>query len=87
MKLHSTPGGATDRPCWHCTSFVALVYAGTAARCLSEGRISIKAAPSTGCAFWEREVGADDEPGPPGVEAAIRPMKGSTKPVVVAWAP
>lgn len=88
MHLHSTPYSRDHRPCWHCTAFVMLVYSGTAARCSREGRICIQAAPSTGCAFWEREVGADDEPGPPAADAAVRPMVSHGQPVqVVAWAP
>lgn len=54
-----------SRPCWHCTSFGGMVYQGTAARCVHGEGLSIRAMPADGCAFWRREVGADDEPGPP----------------------
>ncbi len=88
MALHFTPSRIEFQPCWHCTSFGELVYAGTAARCRLEGRTSIQAAPATGCAFWQREVGADDEPGPPAVESTITPMMTVGQSVrEVAWAP
>ena len=61
--MHFTPHSATPQVCWHCRHFLALVYQGTAAKCaLPPG---IQAMPDSGCAFWEREVGADDEPGRP----------------------
>ncbi len=63
---HITPAaGGAERPCWHCQSFGGLVYQGTAARCLRQGGTPIAAQPRYGCAFWVREPGADDEPGPP----------------------
>ena len=64
-SMYSTPGGNLNQPCWHCTHFIALVYQGTAARCARADKQSIQAAPTTGCAFWQREPGVDDEPGPP----------------------
>jgi hypothetical protein len=44
--------------------------------------------PERGCAFWEREVGADDEAGPP-VSADVpgRPVVGYQQMPEVAWAP
>jgi hypothetical protein len=36
-----------------------LVYDGSAARCARGG---VRAMPARGCAFWQREPGADDEP-------------------------
>lgn len=59
--MHFRPMG-NPRPCWHCTAFGGLVYQGTAARCLHGDALSIQAMPANGCAFWQREVGADDEP-------------------------
>jgi len=56
------------RPCWFCRSFERMVYGGTAARCTIDGRVRIEAAPARGCAFWQREPGSDDEPGPPTIE-------------------
>jgi hypothetical protein len=49
--------------CWHCSYFEALVYGGTAAQCRIAGGPRIRSAPRIGCAFFEREPGADDEPG------------------------
>jgi hypothetical protein len=85
--MHFTPHIAVPRACWHCRHFLALVYQGTAARCALPPRI--RAMPDRGCAFWEREVGADDEPGPP--VTAMQPTgqmhQGEPEPQVVAWAP
>lgn len=50
------------RPCWHCTQFLGLIYQGTAAACQQGGGFHFRAMPENGCAFWQREVGADDEP-------------------------
>lgn len=50
------------RPCWHCTSFGGLTYQGSAAACQHRGSYHVRAMPENGCAFWKREVGADDEP-------------------------
>jgi hypothetical protein len=63
--LHFSPHRAEPRPCWHCVSFGAMVYGGSAAWCSRPGVAPVQAQPATGCAFWVREVGADDEPGPP----------------------
>ena len=84
--MHFTPHTASSQACWHCTQFVSMVYQGSAARCaLPPG---IRAMPDRGCAFWEREVGADDEPGPPvGADTACRFVVGGQAPAVVAWAP
>jgi hypothetical protein len=85
--MHFSPHTSSPRACWHCTHFLALVYGATADRCLRAGRLSIQAAPTTGCVFWEREVGADDEPGPPASgEAASRPIALDLS-IEVAWAP
>ena len=56
---HSNPLSLGKRPCWHCTHFLGLIYAGSAAACAGGG---VRAMPAQGCAFWEREPGADDEP-------------------------
>ena len=53
------------RPCWHCTSWSGLVYAGVHGTCNLTGSRRVNAMPATGCAFWVRETGTDDEPGPP----------------------
>jgi hypothetical protein len=41
---------------------LGMTAGGTAAIC-ADG--PVRAMPGNGCAFWEREVGADDEDGPP----------------------
>ena len=61
--MYFSPHTTSAQACWHCTHFLALVYHDTAAKCaLPPG---IRAMPDRGCAFWQREVGADDEAGPP----------------------
>ena len=83
--MYFTPHTTSPQACWHCTHYMALVYQGSAARCRRGG---IKAMPERGCAFWEREVGADDEPGPPvSADVACRPVVGDQVPAAVAWAP
>jgi len=83
--MYFSPHTGGSQPCWHCTHFVALVYQGTAAKCSRDG---ITAMPIHGCAFWEREVGADDEPGPPvGADTECRALVSGHKPNVVSWAP
>jgi hypothetical protein len=62
---HFSPHRAESRPCWHCISFGGMLYEGTAARCDRPGAPPVQAGPKIGCAFWSREVGSDDEPGPP----------------------
>jgi hypothetical protein len=56
---------ATDQRCWFCTAFGGMVYQGTAALCNKPGSSRVRAQPQLGCAGFTREVGADDEPGPP----------------------
>lgn len=56
---HFQPHRSEHRPCWHCTHYLALIYQGTAVACARGG---VQAMPARGCAFWLREVGADDEP-------------------------
>jgi hypothetical protein len=91
---HFSPWASTPRPCWHCAHFVGLIYAGSAARCGLPLKASVVATPSTGCAFWLREVGADDEPGPPALDALSLPGRQATPLVPVSppsppvqWAP
>jgi hypothetical protein len=50
------------RPCWFCHHFGRIVCDGTAALCVRQGDACVQASPGNGCAFWEREPGADDEP-------------------------
>lgn len=51
------------RQCWHCRWFVAMSQ-GCAVCSLQNGYRS-RAMPENGCSAWQREPGADDEPGPP----------------------
>lgn len=46
---------------------------GAAARCARRGAVHIQSAPAHGCAYWEREPGSDDEPGPPETRDGSRP--------------
>lgn len=55
-----------SRPCWHCRAYAGLTGQGSAAVCRDRsGAVSVRTNPEQGCSFWEREPGADDEPGPP----------------------
>ncbi len=65
---HFTPWG-TPKPCWHCTHFAGMVAEGAHSLCNGPGS-RVLAQPATGCTYFEREPGADDEPGPPG---GVRP--------------
>lgn len=62
---HFTPWTDEPRRCWHCTHFGGMIYSGAHARCLRPGVVPVVAQPANGCAFYCREPGADDEPGPP----------------------
>ncbi len=84
LAMHFSPHTNSPRACWHCTHFLALVYKGTAAKCSRGG---ITAMPEHGCAFWEREVGADDEPGPPVTAGVPCRLVARDEPMAVAWAP
>lgn len=57
------PYTTDPKPCWHCTRFLGLTAQGSAAVC---GRlaasVAVVATPRRGCAFFEREVGVDEEP-------------------------
>ena len=84
---HSTPS-STGGPCWHCTQFAGLVYAGSAARCTMSPGTKVRSMPASGCAFWLREIGADDEPGPPAVFDAVPVLLSMSVPAqAVEWAP
>jgi hypothetical protein len=78
------------RPCWSCVWFGRMVYGGSAAWCNLANGPRVQAGPWEGCSAWEREPGADDEPGPPAcleaVQAsAVRQFEAAVVPV--AWAP
>jgi hypothetical protein len=59
---HFTPWQATARLCWHCSRFIGLAYRGSAASCKLVNGPRVRSMPAAGCASFEREVGADDEP-------------------------
>jgi hypothetical protein len=83
--MYFSPHTSSPQACWHCTHFLALIYQDTAAKCaLPPG---IRAMPERGCAFWEREVGADDEAGPPVSAGVPRRLVATVQPVAVVWAP
>lgn len=59
---HFTPWQSNTRPCWHCRNYAGLLYGGSAAACKLRNGPRVRSMPATGCASFEREVGADDEP-------------------------
>ncbi|MDE2369717.1 MAG: hypothetical protein KGN16_12175 [Burkholderiales bacterium] len=77
---HSTSMGYRDRPCSYCTRFVGMTPDGSAARCGLPNAARVRSQPQWGCSGFEREIGADDEPGPPGgqVRAAPRVLAATT---------
>ena len=58
---HFSPHVAERRPCWHCTQFVGMVAAGSAAKCSLPNGPRVRSIPAHGCSAWERETGADDD--------------------------
>ena len=63
----------TPRPCRYCHWFVrAEPHAGTVF-CGHDGTLHRHAAPATGCAFWQREPGSDDDLATAWVAVAERP--------------
>ena len=70
---HSTSNYSGEgRPCWHCRYFTTMLCYGSAAGCALANAAAIRSMPASGCSAFEREVGADDEPGPPGGDGAGR---------------
>lgn len=55
------PHGVPPTPCRYCVPFGGLLYGGSAARCDRAGGSPVQASPATGCAFYVREVGSDDD--------------------------
>lgn len=66
MSGHFNPWGI-DRPCWHCHHYVAMLPCG-AAECSLQLGPRVRSQPERGCSAFEREPGADDEPGAPAPE-------------------
>ena len=78
-----------DQPCWHCSRFDGMTAQGSAALCTLPHAARVQALPGRGCSAFEREPGADDEPGPPawGVEGrsvSWRPARGGARGVMSA---
>ena len=63
MASHST--ASTRYTCWHCSAYAGLTGQGTPALCKRPECSHVRANPERGCVCFEREPGADDEPGPP----------------------
>lgn len=92
---HFTPWQTERRPCWHCASFKGLLYGGSAVSCSLANGPRVRSMPDAGCASFEREVGADDEPNQvPAALRTVEPHKGpwraqeaAPKAVPVRWAP
>lgn len=71
--LHFYPHRAAVTPCWHCSRYVGMLYARSAARCQLQP--AVRSQPAHGCAFFEREPGADDELGPPVDSDLLVPLR------------
>jgi hypothetical protein len=74
MSQHFSPHTAAHRPCWHCRYFDGMNPPGVNARCSRPGGNRVRSQPESGCSGWEREPGADDEPGWEPV-AVLPPLK------------
>jgi hypothetical protein len=91
LVMNYWPESNDIHPCWHCRSFAGLVSEGTHADCVLTGKRRVQASAKTGCVFFERVPGVDDEPGPP----ALTPVPGelpqrapvATASQAVLWAP
>jgi hypothetical protein len=69
-------------PCWHCHFYGGLISDGAHAR-RAHARGSIQAAPAHGCAYFEREPGADDEPDQvPGTPSLLQPV---IEAILITW--
>lgn len=74
--MHFSPHPAEQQPCWHCEHFSGFVAGGAHAACELTGRRRVQATPATGCAFWMRVPGVDDEPGPAGFDGSRGSVEG-----------
>ena len=61
MNVMASFMGGEGRPCWHCVHYGGLTGEGTCAVCLKGPGLLVRSLPANGCAFWEREIGADDD--------------------------
>jgi len=75
------------RRCWHCTSFAGLMSTGSHIQYCRTAWLSVHAASWGGCALWQREVGADDEPGPLTANGVRSTLQATVSLAPVAWAP
>ena len=57
---HRVESPARARGCLTCTHFLGRYYCGDVV-CEREKAVKVIAVASMGCAFWQREPGADDE--------------------------
>lgn len=71
MRYITPAQPAPATPCWHCTAFAGMLYEGSAAACAIPSGPRVRSHPATGCAFYAREPGADDEPGPPAASERV----------------
>lgn len=71
---HFTPWVARHRPCWHCACFDGMGESGAVAYCRHASAARVRSMPADGCSAFSREVGADDEPGPPDLAAQRVPV-------------
>ena len=60
-------------PCWHCQHWGGWAHGGPHSYCRRPGCSPVQAIPERGCAYWVREPGADDEPGPPATGRQVPP--------------
>ena len=84
---HSTTLGDLRRPCWHCPRFAGMLPDGSAARSTLPNAARVRSQPAWGCSGFEREVGADDEPGPPGGARSTPVLISRQAATPVQWAP
>ncbi|MGF6633499.1 hypothetical protein OKW39_000650 [Paraburkholderia sp. MM6662-R1] len=55
------PDAATDRPCRFCEHWGGEVAGGSHALCVRGGGRQVQANPDSGCVYWVRAVGANDD--------------------------
>ncbi len=80
MQAYFRPGLSESQPCWHCVSFDGMLYAGSAAACERADGSRVRSMPANGCSAFVREVGTDDEPGPPATVMAWTPQLARSSP-------
>lgn len=53
-----------DHHCMWCEHYGGPIAGGSHAECVREKYPAVQAQPETGCVFWVRAIGSDDESGP-----------------------